>query len=146
MIAVLVGCIRCLIVFDIVALAVQPEGRSSGSAPSNLFTAGVASAFSIAGFMGFESAAIYSEEAKDPKRSIGRATFIAIAVISLFYAFSAWIPSRQGLARLSLNPRSSAPDLLFAPFRARMRYVSQRTSRRSCSSLKSLQHLLPSTP
>jgi len=117
-IAVLVGLeFLAVIVFDIVALAVQPEGVSAaGLDPSNLFTAGVgaALAFSIAGFMGFESAAIYSEEAKDPKRSIGRATFIAIAVISLFYAFSAWATTiATGPSQVVAQSQEFGPDLLF---------------------------------
>ncbi|EMY34689.1 amino acid permease [Arthrobacter crystallopoietes BAB-32] len=117
-IAVLVGLeFLAVIVFDIVALAVQPEGVSgAGMAPSNLFTAGVgaALAFSIAGFMGFESAAIYSEEAKDPKRSIARATYIAVAVISLFYAFSAWATTiATGPGQVVARSQEFGPDLLF---------------------------------
>ena len=34
--------------------------------------------FCVASFVGFESAAIYSEEARDPKRTVARATFIAV--------------------------------------------------------------------
>jgi amino acid transporter len=64
--------------------------------------------------MGFESAAIYSEEAKDPKRSIGRATFIAIAVISLFYAFSAWATTiATGPSQVVAQSQEFGPDLLF---------------------------------
>lgn len=41
-------------------------------------------------FIGFESAALYSEEARDPKRSIARATYIAVALIGVFYFVTTW--------------------------------------------------------
>ncbi|MFD1213166.1 APC family permease [Arthrobacter sp. GCM10027362] len=117
-IAVLVGLeFLAVLVFDIIAMAVAPEGLSGASMdPANLFTAGVgaAMAFSIAGFMGFESAAIYSEEAKDPKRSIARATYIAVAVISLFYAFSGWATTiATGPGQIVAKSRELGPDLVF---------------------------------
>lgn len=117
-IAVLVGFeFLAVLVFDIIAMAVAPEGLSGASMdPSNLFTAGAgaALAFSIAGFMGFESAAIYSEEAKDPKRSIARATYIAVAVISLFYAFSGWATTiATGPSQIVAKSRELGPDLIF---------------------------------
>ena len=40
--------------------------------------------------MGFESAAIYGEECKDPQRTVARATYIAVTIIGVFYAVSAW--------------------------------------------------------
>ncbi|RRJ88291.1 APC family permease [Gulosibacter macacae] len=82
-----------VLVFDIVAIIAQPEGVSArGLLPADLFGPGVGVAFSfgVAAFMGFESAAIYSREAKDPKRTIGRATMLAIAVGGIFYGLSAW--------------------------------------------------------
>jgi amino acid transporter len=47
--------------------------------------------FCVASFVGFESAAIYSEEVKDPKRTVAKATFIAIGLIAVFYALSSWL-------------------------------------------------------
>jgi amino acid transporter len=47
--------------------------------------------FCVASFVGFESAAIYSEECRDPKRTVARATFIAIGLIGVFYGLSAWL-------------------------------------------------------
>ncbi|UVJ39154.1 APC family permease [Arthrobacter sp. CJ23] len=106
-----------VIVFDVVAFAVSPEGPSvAGLAPSNLFTAGVgaALAFSMAAFMGFESAAIYSEEAKDPARSIARATYIAVGVIALFYAFSGWAMTvGTGPSQIVAQSQEFGPDLPF---------------------------------
>ena len=42
-------------------------------------------------FMGFESGALYREEARDPDRSVPRATYISIAFIGAFYAFAVWV-------------------------------------------------------
>lgn len=83
-----------VIVFDIVAIIAQPEGVTArGLLLDDLFAPGIGVAFSfgVAAFMGFESAAIYSREAKDPKRTIGRATMLAIAVAGTFYGLSAWL-------------------------------------------------------
>ncbi|KQR94023.1 MAG: APC family permease [Microbacterium ginsengisoli] len=83
-----------VIVFDVAAFFNPAEGTVTASpiTPSTLFVPGVGAvlAFGIAAFMGFESAAIYGEESKDPKRTIPRATFLAVAVIGIFYALSSW--------------------------------------------------------
>ena len=42
------------------------------------------------GFIGFEATAIYAEEVRDPKRTVPRATYIAIAFLAVFYTISVW--------------------------------------------------------
>jgi amino acid transporter len=44
----------------------------------------------FASFMGFEATTIYGEEARDPSRTIPRATYLSVVVIGLFYAFTSW--------------------------------------------------------
>ncbi|AOA57709.1 APC family permease [Acinetobacter larvae] len=46
--------------------------------------------FALTGFIGFESAAIYREEAINPEKTIARATYLAVIIIGVFYTFSAW--------------------------------------------------------
>lgn len=46
--------------------------------------------FCFAAFVGFEATTIYSEEAKDPKRSIPIATYAALLLVGCFYSFSLW--------------------------------------------------------
>ena len=41
-------------------------------------------------FIGFEATAIYSEEARNPRRTIPRAAVIAVLVIAAFYVFTSW--------------------------------------------------------
>lgn len=47
--------------------------------------------FCIAVFLGFEGTAIYSEEAKDPKRTIPIATYLCVGLISVFYIVTTWV-------------------------------------------------------
>jgi amino acid transporter len=46
--------------------------------------------FAIAGFIGFEATAIFRDEARDPARTIPRATYLALAIIGIFYTVSSW--------------------------------------------------------
>jgi len=51
---------------------------------------GIAFIFTIAGFIGFESTAIYAEECKDPQKTVPRATVIALLLITAFFCFTSW--------------------------------------------------------
>lgn len=106
-----------VIVFDIIGLAHSPEGiTGDGLAFDQLFAPGVgaALAFSIAAFMGFESGAIYNEEVKDPRRTAGRATVIAVSIIAVFYAFSAWaMVVGEGASKVIGRSQEFGPDLMF---------------------------------
>jgi len=44
----------------------------------------------FAAFMGFEATTIYSEEARDPGRTVPRATYLSVLIIGVFYAISTW--------------------------------------------------------
>jgi amino acid transporter len=62
-------------------------------APSLVFTPGLGVSLMVAFtcFLGFESAALYGEEALDAKRSIPIATYTAVISIAVFYLFTAWV-------------------------------------------------------
>ena len=88
--------VAILLVLAVAALADGgPEPWSLASfSIDNVFLAPAAGTLFIIGFgayLGFESTAIYTEEAKRPERTIPRATIIAIAFLGLFYAFTFWI-------------------------------------------------------
>ena len=51
---------------------------------------GVAFLWAFALFLGFEATAIYSEESRNPKRTIGRATYISLTVILCFFILVSW--------------------------------------------------------
>ncbi|MFB9375470.1 APC family permease [Kineococcus gynurae] len=60
--------------------------------PQAVFAPGMVAilSFCFAAFMGFESTALYRDEARDPDRSIPRATFAAVAFLALFYCLVGW--------------------------------------------------------
>ncbi|MBU6243769.1 MAG: amino acid permease [Actinomycetales bacterium] len=66
------------------AASFTPGAITSGSL-------GIALMFAMFSFVGFESAALYGEETRDPERSIPRATYAAVASIGAFYILTSWI-------------------------------------------------------
>lgn len=71
-----------------------PEGFSTGIVtPSEIVSGapGFAVLFAILSFIGFEATAVFRDEAKDPDRTIPRATYIALIAIGLFYTLSSWV-------------------------------------------------------
>ncbi len=66
----------------------------SGFEPNSIFPgtgAGAMFAIVFGAFIGFESTAIYSEEAKDPARTLPRAVYLAVGFLAIFYTFMAWV-------------------------------------------------------
>src|SRR4051794_19608175 len=80
-----------------VAVAVLVQGGAHGInvqsfTPSAFFSGapGISIMFAIASFIGFEATAIYGEEARNPRRTVPVATYVAVVLIGLFYAFASW--------------------------------------------------------
>ncbi|MDF1706128.1 MAG: APC family permease [Aeromicrobium sp.] len=66
---------------------------SSGSfSPSGFLDGapGIALIFAVAGYIGFEATVVFRDEARDPGRTIPRATYAALLLIGGFYAFASW--------------------------------------------------------
>ncbi|MFE6690874.1 APC family permease [Streptomyces sp. NPDC057743] len=82
---------------------------------------GAVLAFAFAAFTGFESTAIYRREARNPRRTIPRATYIAVAFLGLFYAFTLWIIIQAYGSDRILSAAVADPAGLF--FAATTRYV-----------------------
>ncbi len=83
-----------LLVFD---FGVILQGGAAGInldsfAPQHVFspTIGLALLFAFACFVGFEATTIYGEEARSPKKTVPRATYIAVIVIGVTYTFTMW--------------------------------------------------------
>ncbi|MFI5779674.1 APC family permease [Nocardia sp. NPDC051570] len=51
---------------------------------------GVALMCAIASFIGFEATALYGEEARQPRRTVPLATYVAVTAIGLVYAIASW--------------------------------------------------------
>ncbi|HEX5738792.1 MAG TPA: APC family permease [Hydrogenophaga sp.] len=64
--------------------------------PSNILvgglagSAGIAFAFAFASFIGFEATAIYGEEAVNPKKTVPRATYMAVTLIATLFAVTSF--------------------------------------------------------
>ncbi|MER5608191.1 APC family permease [Micromonospora tulbaghiae] len=85
-------------------------------APSHLLAAGIGAALvtAITGFVGFEATTVLGEEARDPRRTVARATYIAVAVIGLLYGLSAWAMSvATGPDRVVDAATEQGTDLMF---------------------------------
>lgn len=83
-----------VVVLDIAILAKGGESGLTGSPFSlsgvNEGAPGLGLMFAFFSFFGFEATAVFRNEAKDPTRTIPRATYIAVISIGLFYAVSIW--------------------------------------------------------
>lgn len=89
--------------------ALMPRTVLSGSM-------GLALLFAANCFVGFEATGLFSEEAKDPRSTIPKATYIAIVFIGAFAAFTTWaIVSALGVAQAQETAIEHLPtgDLVF---------------------------------
>jgi amino acid transporter len=87
----------------LLVIAVFAKGTPQGFdftasfAPSNIFvgglagSAGIALAFAIASFVGFEATAIYGEESRDPKRTVPIATYVSVTILTLLFAATTFV-------------------------------------------------------
>lgn len=107
-------------VFDIgVALnGGGPDGFVLASfSPAAVFNKGMGPAlvFVVTAFMGFETTAIYAEEARDAEKTVPRATYIAVLVILSFFAISSWLLiSAYGVKNVVLAATNDPGNLWFA--------------------------------
>lgn len=87
--------IAIVLVFDVaVAADGGAEGRSLEPFAWGSFSegsVGVAVLFAVITFIGFEATAIFREETKNPRRTIPRATYLAVGFIGTFYALTTWL-------------------------------------------------------
>ena len=94
--ALMIGEVVILTTFDasvIAAKGIATALPAHALAPAQVFTPGLGVSLMVAFtcFLGFESAALYGEEASEPRRSIPIATYTAVIAIAVFYLFSAWV-------------------------------------------------------
>ena len=107
-----------ILLFDAVDL-VNPAGGAiaiSALSPGELFAPGVGALLVIAvlGFVGFESSVVFSEESRDPRRTVPVATFAAVAIIAALYAVSSWAMTvATGPARIVEVTRQDGPETIF---------------------------------
>jgi amino acid transporter len=86
--------IGIVLILDLVIVASPgPSGLTLASFQPDVFTQGtlgIAVLFALTGFIGFEATAVFRDEARDPERTIPRATYAAVLIIGGFYALTCW--------------------------------------------------------
>jgi amino acid transporter len=108
-------------ILAIMGVSIIAQGGANGLGlasfdPGNIFSSGMMAVLGIcfAAFMGFESTALYRAEARDPQRTIPRATFAAVAFMALFYCFISWtVVQAFGQADVQASAGELGPGLFF---------------------------------
>jgi amino acid transporter len=114
----LVAEISVVLIYDLVMIANPAGGDVSFStlSPGPLFTPDVGPmlVLAIAGFVGFEATVVLSEEAKDPRRTIARATHLAVLLAGLLCGLSAWAMSvSTGPGQVVSFAQENRTDMVF---------------------------------
>lgn len=69
----------------------------------------------VLSFVGFELTVVYSEEAKDARRTVPLATYICLSIIATVYTAAAWAMGYSyGTANVGAVARENGPFMLFA--------------------------------
>ena len=94
--ALMIGEVLILAIFDVTIIAAKGVAQAMPAqsfSPHLAFAPGLGVSLMVAFtcFVGFESAALYGEEAIEPKRSIPIATYTAVISIAVFYLVTSWI-------------------------------------------------------
>ncbi len=110
--------VAILLVLD-VAVAVGTGLDATAFAPGVVFSGsvGIAFLFAFNAFVGFEATGLFSEEAREPHRTIPRATYVAIVLIGVFAAVTTWaVVSATGVVQAgqAAQDHLSTGDLVFS--------------------------------
>jgi amino acid transporter len=107
-----------LVIFDIAVLF--KHGYDLSAFSGNAITSGSLSIgllLAATGFLGFEATSLFSEEARNPLKTIPRATYLAITIIGLLLAVTTWaVVSATGVeqAQQTSIDHLEAGDLVFS--------------------------------
>ncbi|MEU6009953.1 APC family permease [Streptomyces sp. NPDC047453] len=119
-----------LLVFGLVTLfkGGGPEGLglTDSFSPSAALQGapGVAVMFAVASMFGFEATAIYGEEARNPSRTVPRATYLSVLVVTGFFALTSWMlisaygASKASAAAGEALASGDSTGFVFAPIAA----------------------------
>jgi amino acid transporter len=110
--------IAIVVLYDLVLVDHPAAGTVSFAtlSPAALLSVEIAPILvvAVAGFVGFEATVVFSEETRDPRRTVARATYIAVTTIGLLYGLSAWAMSvATGPAGIVPAAREHRTELMF---------------------------------
>lgn len=114
----LIAEVAVIVVYSIANLA-NPASRNitfDTLDPTALFQPGVGAilALGVLGFVGFEGAVVYSEEARDPQRTIRIASYTAVGVIAGLYTLGSWALSvATGPDQIVTQSQTNSTELIF---------------------------------
>ncbi|MEV6305292.1 APC family permease [Actinoplanes sp. NPDC051861] len=91
------------------------EASTAAVDPGTLVGAGSGAllVMAVTGFVGFEQSVVFSEESRDPRRTVPRATYIAIALIAVVYAFASWAMISAAGDDVVARATEEGPELFF---------------------------------
>ncbi|MGK5681798.1 APC family permease [Actinoplanes sp. URMC 104] len=107
-----------VIVFAFSVADIFSPNFSASSAPLDPGTlvgagSGALLVMAVTGFVGFEQSVVFSEESRDPRRTVPRATYIAIALIAVLYGFASWAMISAAGGDVVGRATEEGPDLFF---------------------------------
>lgn len=108
-----------IVAVTVSGLAHPAGGRVSAAAlsPASLHLSGLGAVLAVAvlGFIGFEQAPVLAEEARDPARTIPRATYLCLAAIAVIYTAASWAMNvHYGDQVVQVAQSPSGAGMLFA--------------------------------
>ena len=116
----LVAEVAVVVVLDVAILMTDAHGQGLSTGfldPTVVFSGapGVSFLFAVLGFIGIEATAVFRDEARDPVKTVPRATYLAVFFITAFYAVTSWLMvSGVGDDKI-VDVAAEAPDnLIFA--------------------------------
>lgn len=109
--------VTLIVIYDFSYLLHPADGYElSNLSPTNLSGPGVGAILAIAvlGFVGFESAVVFSEESRNPRRTVPRATYLSVVIIATLYGLSAWAMAvSAGADQIAAQSAKNGPDIIF---------------------------------
>ena len=117
----LVAEVSLIVLYTVANLARPAPGLTPDEAVASLRLgqllepgAGALLVIAVLGFIGFEATVVFSEEARDRRRTVPLATFAAIAITCLLYAMASWgVILAAGPDQVVDQARELGPELFF---------------------------------
>ena len=96
--------------------------------PGNLAHGGIGAALAIAvlGYVGFETSAVYTEEARDPNSTVRLATYLSLGLIAVVYTAASWMLAvTYGQQHVAAIAQQEGPGMLFGVGSATLGNIGQ---------------------